>query len=404
MDLRDYWYCSGFIALVLVACGDAQSPDATVMVRDSVGVTIVESSEVFETRSLGWRISERPNLTIGSAGGDDQYQLFRVGGAVQLPDSRLAVVNAGTQEIRFFDAEGRYLKTSGARGAGPGEFQMPQLVRPISDAGELLIWDMMNNRFTTLDPDGELVRTIRPEAVVRTPQGWDGVGTALSMRSGAAAGIDTPDGVMANDFTYEAVPLDGGEMVLIAELPARIYHASIGGQPWFRRIPLDPQPAAATGHGLFYLTTGATAEIHAYASNGELTRVVRVARDPEPIRRGAFNALVDSEVAAITDTDLRREWTAHYARMPAPESVPVYQGLLVDDLGYLWAEHFRVDTAESPTWSVFDPEGAALGTIQTPEGLVIFQIGEDFLIGRMTDELGVEQVAQYSLDRTADPN
>lgn len=389
------------LVTLLVACGDARTPDSGFVTRDSVGITIVESSSELEARSLGWRVPGQPVLSIGVAEGDEPHQLFHANGAVELADGRIAVLNAGTQEIRYFDGQGRHLETRGGRGSGPGEFQFPQLVPPVGSAGELLIWDLMNNRFTLLDGRGGVLRTITPEAIVRTPAGWDAAGSVLAMRSSAAAGLDTPDGVMVNDVTYEALRLDGGEPVFIAELPARIYHAQIRGQPWFRSIPLDPRPSASAGGGLFYLTTGAAPEIQVFTSDGALVRLIRILRSPEPLGRAEFEAHVENELAGITDEDLAREWRNHYDRMPRPETAPVYNGLVVDDTNHLWAEHFRFAADGAPTWSVFDPDGRALGTIQTPEGITIHHIGEDFLIGHTSDEFGVERIVRFTLDRTS---
>ena len=51
-------------------------------------------------------------------------------------------------------------------------------------------------------------------------------------------------------------------------------------------------------------------------------------------------------------------------------------------------------------WNVFDPEGRWLGTVETPYGGYIYQIGEDFLLGLWVDELDVEQVRVYPIDRS----
>jgi hypothetical protein len=390
------------LALVFAACTDSRLGETGVVVRDSAGVRIVESSPDLEFRPLGWRVAEEPDLAIGMAAGDDEYQLFAVEGAAVLPDGRIAVVNAGTQEIRFFDDEGRYIETVGGSGAGPGEFQMPQLVHPVSAAGELLIWDLMLNRFTLLGPDGELIRTIRPEGVVRSTAGWDGSGVVLSFRSSAAAGLDTPDGLMPRVVTFEGVPLEVGDPIPIGEVAGRTYLAQIRGQPAFRRIPFDPEPASTVGSGAFHLTTGSNAEVRTYDSSGDLTRMVRVLRAPEPLPRSEFTSVVEEQLEAMEDEDLRREWRGHFDRMPVPEVVPVYRGLLVDGGGYLWAEHFRVRPGDVARWSVFDPDGAVLGTIETPQGLVVYQIGEDFLLGRMRDDFGVERVVRFPLDRRPD--
>ena len=50
-------------------------------------------------------------------------------------------------------------------------------------------------------------------------------------------------------------------------------------------------------------------------------------------------------------------------------------------------------------WTVFDPEGRVLGFVETPEGLWIWEIGEDYILGRADDELGVESVQLWPLER-----
>lgn len=48
---------------------------------------------------------------------------------------------------------------------------------------------------------------------------------------------------------------------------------------------------------------------------------------------------------------------------------------------------------------MFDSKGFVQGFVETPSGLVIHQIGEDFILGRVLDELGVEYVQLWGLDR-----
>jgi len=53
----------------------------------------------------------------------------------------------------------------------------------------------------------------------------------------------------------------------------------------------------------------------------------------------------------------------------------------------------------APLWTVFDPEGRVLGFVETPKGLDILQIGEDFILGRFEDEFEVENVQVWCLER-----
>ena len=50
-------------------------------------------------------------------------------------------------------------------------------------------------------------------------------------------------------------------------------------------------------------------------------------------------------------------------------------------------------------WTVFDPEGLVQGLIETPPGLGVLEIGEDSVPGLAEDDLGVEYVQRWSLDR-----
>ncbi len=49
--------------------------------------------------------------------------------------------------------------------------------------------------------------------------------------------------------------------------------------------------------------------------------------------------------------------------------------------------------------TVFDPTGQVLGFVETPEGLRIFEIGEDYILGRTEDEFEVESVQIWPLER-----
>lgn len=55
---------------------------------------------------------------------------------------------------------------------------------------------------------------------------------------------------------------------------------------------------------------------------------------------------------------------------------------------------------EPQTWGVFDPCGAWLGTVEVPHNLDIQGIGLDYVLGVVTDDLGVERVEMYRLQRT----
>ena len=60
----------------------------------------------------------------------------------------------------------------------------------------------------------------------------------------------------------------------------------------------------------------------------------------------------------------------------------------------------RREFRHSPNRTVFDPDGRALGFVETPGGFGVFEIGEDYILGSTTDELGVEYVQLRELGRS----
>ena len=73
-------------------------------------------------RLLEDALAAEPDLVIGVLEGAAEYQLYRVGRPVRLSDGRIAVPNSGSHEVRLFDASGRFLRSVGRLGSGPGEF------------------------------------------------------------------------------------------------------------------------------------------------------------------------------------------------------------------------------------------------------------------------------------------
>lgn len=84
------------------------------------GDTATRGSEIRAVELLA--LAPEPVVTIGVVEGDEAHQLYHVVGSVRLADGRVVVANGGSSELRFFDANGRFIRAVGGRGGGPGEF------------------------------------------------------------------------------------------------------------------------------------------------------------------------------------------------------------------------------------------------------------------------------------------
>jgi len=153
-------------------------------------------------------------------------------------------------------------------------------------------------------------------------------------------------------------------------------------------------------------------EIRAFRADGSLARIVRrrhALRPPEPAdiqahieMRASYMPLgLSPREIERRRTDVRRENHA----VPVAEHLPALDSVMVDALDHLWVREFEspADVAPGVLWTVFDPEGHVLGFVETPEGLNIYEIGGNYLLGHALTGLEVESVQLWSLDRRPTP-
>jgi len=71
------------------------------------------------------------------------------------PEGNIYVVDSGAKNIKKFDAQGKFLKTIGREGQGPGEFG--GLYYSTFAKDRLIVWDSGNRRLCAFTPEGEYV-------------------------------------------------------------------------------------------------------------------------------------------------------------------------------------------------------------------------------------------------------
>ena len=107
-----------------------------------------------------WRLSSLPAVDIGLAQGDERYELSGATSSLQLEDGRIVVANSGTNELRFFDREGRFLETAGRKGEGPGEFSGALHLNRLTDQ-HFAVYDQSQQRLSLFDSSGAFLRDSR---------------------------------------------------------------------------------------------------------------------------------------------------------------------------------------------------------------------------------------------------
>ena len=384
------------------ACQNGSLPDAPASeTRDSAGVRIVDNARPADDARLPWRIGPDPVVSIGEVSGDEAYMLHRANDAATLPDGRIVVANTGTNELRVFDAAGVHLATWGRAGEGPGEFTA--LAGVAAWPGDsIAAWDARSRAISLFDSDGTLGRSFVLESDDRPdePRLVPGDGTVLGSASRGSG-----EGYTRAEVTYELRDGRGGVQLSFGDHPGQESFMSTAGPfPTFGYLPFGRTLSEAPWGNLVVIASNDLYEIRVYdRSDGSLARIVRRDYANRAPTRAEVDEAIDDALARTNLSGQQLEWTREgYTAMPLVESLPAFRTLLTDALDHLWVREATLPGMErpAPLWTVFDTEGRALGFVETPGDLTILEIGSDYLLGQTTDDLGVETVQVWPLDRS----
>jgi len=392
------------LTLLLSACGSEAPSGPTFTVRDSVGISIAENRGEVSEDSGGWTISPEPTLQIGAMEGDEAYLLFRVWGAARLSDGRIAVANNRAPDVRIFSPTGEHLRTFGQRGEGPEDFNSPVLMGTLP-GDTLVVLDRLLRRINLYHPDDGFVRGATATTEIAgylLTSGMFSSGSALTWTSDWE--VEMPNGLYRFPVQYRSVDLDGeietdfgkflgNETVYSTQTVEQGTMALSSGRPFGKN------PAVAVSGDLFFFGSQDEYQIEVYEQGGRLTRLIRRDKAPTPVTDDHVAAVMEGMIDEADDTDQARRFRRMFREAPIPDLHPAHGSIYVDAQGYLWVEEYRLPGEEIRTTTIFDPEGRMVGSMTLPSRFRVEEIGEDYILGRHLDELGVEYIRTYALQR-----
>ncbi len=386
----------------LGACGDDSGTGQALRseVRDSAGVAIVENTRPAPDSRLGWRVGEVPAVSIGTGEGDEGEMLFIVLDATRLADGRIVVANAGTSELRVFGADGAYLETWGGPGEGPGEFGRftPQAVsRWPGDS--VAAGNMFQSRLEVFDSRGRHGRTVTLADGFHSFLGVLPDGAVLAKPSRVLSGISGYEdlSLARRDEDFGLLRSDGELRVSLGLHPGEEWYASTT-PPSATVHPFGRSTIATIWGDIVVLAPTDRYELRAYGSDGALVRIIRRDHELRSPTRAELDDLLAESFADLPE-EVRMRFVAQTEDMPLVEFFPAFEALHSDLLGHLWVQEYRFPGEDGNLWTVFDADGRVKGLVETPPGLDIFEIGEDYVLGKTIDEFDVERVQLWPLDR-----
>lgn len=401
--LRGAFLPIAIVSLPLVGCGHGETAAASA-VHDSAGVEIVQSASPLWAAGKGWRLERTPVLAIGRAEGPEDQQLFRVAGALRLPDGVVAVANAGSDEVRFYGADGKLVGRTGGEGDGPGEFRdINGLYHDGRDS--IYAWDSDLGRVSVLTNAGAYGRSF---AVPRIP-GYSGsmvlgsLGSrGLIVSTGRGVGVeDRRRGLLRDSLFLFRLSADGVRVDTLGKV--------LGGQGYVRDMtssagrgiiaigaPFGRSTVFAVSGSGYYVGTEDAYDVAVRADDGSLRRRFRFDRPNRQVTSADIAAMKRRELGH-SEGNLRREIEKSLEEAPVPATMPAHGAMIADAAGDLWVAEYRAPGEEGTRWLVFNRLGRLLGPVDGPDRFRPFDIGNDYILGVRTDDLDVEHVEMYRI-------
>jgi hypothetical protein len=432
------------LAVLAAACAPADGGEGRQIETDSAGVRIITSIAPVWGDSARWRVSGKPEVEIGAvAGTAPEYLFSSAHSAMRLSDGRIAVADMGSAEVRYYDSQGRFLRRTGRRGQGPGEWA--QLYSMRRGGGDSIQVVSPPNRHSIISPAGEFVRRFSLDPVRDRPNIWAigrlasgpmlafslaAAGDRVAVPREAARGEEArlerdtatrPDGFYREQYMHFLYTPEGDLIDSIGILPggqefggsgqgaflARGHYAMRGDSMYFG--PGD-QPEVRV-YALWRTDSAAAARIATLAEMSDaragmtLQRIIR--------RQSADSSLVTPGIIEAYRARERVVLTRAFRDAPGfsveraiaeirfPDRLPAQARILVDAAGAVWMQEYVVPGMEDSvtTWTVFDERDRWLGRMQLPARLQVTDIGTDYVFGIWRNDEDVQFIRKYGLDR-----
>ncbi len=398
---------------VLAACStDATPASSAVIERDSAGVAIIEHSAAHIAALPTWTIDTTPVMRID---GDDMENAFTdIVRVTRLPDGRMLVYDVRHRDVREFSADGAFVRVMTPNGRGPGEVDHVQRIQALED-GRIAIFDANQRRISLFSGAGDfgeqfayprfedgtspgpialladaqlLARTRRPFV---PPTVFNGstrrdtfavvtISTSTDDASSTTPRVDTI-ALVPDTEVFDVIITEDGESRADTDF-----------------LRLGPTTNIVSDGRRLVIGTNEQFELREYRG-AALTRLVRVAIDPEPVPVDAGD-----RVRAIVRADLASRPVPASARADLEGMMrgwrfatvfPFHDRLLLGDDGTLWAEAPSVWPTDAQRYLAFDVDGRAMARVALPPRVTLHWVSRERVLGVWMDDEDVPHVRMW---------
>jgi hypothetical protein len=347
-----------------------------------------------------WRLTE--TLRIGSPD-DGPYLFSDVRGVAVNARGEIFVLDFKVQEIRQFDAQGKFVKRVVRVGSGPGEIRNANGILS-TPGGQLWVNDPANGRFSVFSAAGEFVRQL---AVSTWGYGyiWNGMVDRTGVLHEFFPVQETPR-AESRPFIRRFHPVGKIDTLPLPSCAdrtgrspeQRVFFGRGAGRSRTMSVPFLPSPTMTWDpRGFVWCSSSDRYEVLQLGiARGDTLRRITLNVEPIEVTRAERDAAIARVRAAfqelgVPDPDFGL----------IPRTKPVIQALDVDDTGRLWVRRTGSDTTKT-LFDVWDDRGRHLAQLEAPFRISPYWhpvIRGNTLYTVVVDEDDVPYVVRARIDR-----
>jgi len=390
---------SGLVAVLAVGvacCGSGEgSPQAGSVVRDSLGVRIVENAV---PSSDNWMVGESPRFVLGWDEQDPTFTWLQSGRI--LPEGGAIVGDFGSGTLYRVDATGVVRDTWGRNGEGPGEYQGFDAILVHGDS--ILVSDGRLRRLTLLTAEGEVAgtETLHGSFLHRVASALDDSRLLLVPGEGYGGRSEIrPEWIFEEQPILAATRPEGAVDTLVTLPHLRRWYGERGAGPG----PVHVKGRAGGFPGGFAWARSDRAGVHWYDTSGQLVQIARWAAQPEQMSADWSDRFIAAFEVAMRRSGAPEEMIEpRLADMRAglerfDDPVPYWDNLVVDHAGNVWLRDFSLPGAYEASWTVLRHDGTLLGTVQIPNAVQVLDISERRVLAVYLDDFDVPALVMLDL-------
>jgi len=311
-------------------------------------------------------LSLREELKIGEAEGRKEYVFGVIGSIAVDPEENIYISDSKEIHIKKFDRNGKYLRTIGRKGQGPGEFE--RVTRIMLDLrNDLMVFDGMGRRLSFFSPSGDFIKTISSRELSISDLMMNSRGRFLF----STYQMNPVTGMMSTSLSLS----DGNFNLVKSVAVGKLQDVLTPFQPYLVWTIMK------NDHILF----GFNDRYEITRVDREGNMIMKISRDFQPVP------------IAPEERKRRLEWLEQPLDKKTPPDYPAFQSITTDEESRMIVRIYeKPGTGEGDFYDIFDAEGRYISKIILQYPPRLWKQNKLYIVEE--DSNGFQSVKRYDVE------